>query len=125
VTAWGDPGAVPVEGAGEHIPGEINLGGGHTMHLNPAVFRALLHHPEVVRALEHRAHEIRDAANGLAVQREDRPPPEYAVSVQDDAESTRARARVYPANIEAVIDAAHNLTLLKAADQHPSDPREV
>jgi hypothetical protein len=121
--AWGDPGEAPSEGAGEHIPGEINLGGGATMHLNAAAFRALLHRPEVVRALERRAQEIADAANGLAVQREDRPAPEYAVSVQDDAESTRARARVYPANVEAVLDAAHNLTLLKAMDQHPGDPK--
>src|SRR5437763_450384 len=96
--AWGEPDA----GEGEHIPGgEIDLGGGHRMTLNAAEFRRLLHRPEVVKALERRAHEIADAANGLAAQRQGRPPPEYAVSVQDEAETTRARARVYPANVEA------------------------
>ncbi len=94
------------------------------MQLNPEVFRALLHRPEVVAAITQRAQDISDYANDLAehVGRPDRPDPRYATTIQNRSDSARARARVFPQNYQAVLDDAINSTLLKAMNAYPSDP---
>jgi hypothetical protein len=51
--------------------------------------------------------------------------PPYRVEVSNDADTTRARARVLPNNFLGALDALHNLTLMKVADHFPSDPKGV
>lgn len=124
--AWGDGDSA--SGGGASVPAELDLGDGHSMSLNPEVFRRLLHRPEVVAAITARAHGVADAANSLAVHigRPGRPAPKYGVRVQDDPESARARAQVYPANYQAVLDDQRSATMLKALHMSPgelSEPR--
>lgn len=124
---WGS-GEMPfVEGgATEHITsGRIDLGNGHSLELHPDAIRALLHSPEAVAGIRARANAIAKSANEMSkhVGRVGRPDPEYVVEVQNDPRDTRARAKVRPGNVAAVIDNAENQTLLKALDAHPSDPK--
>ncbi|OBI53590.1 hypothetical protein [Mycobacterium sp. E787] len=108
----------------ETIPRDIDLGHGHSMTFNTDTMRALLHHPAVVAAITQRAQNICDEANSLAehIGRPGREAPRYDALIQNRSDSTRARARVYPANYQALLDTAKNSTLLKATMAYPSDP---
>jgi hypothetical protein len=91
-------------------------GHGHKITLNPEALRALLHRSAVVAALQQRAQDICHAGNGMAehIGRPDRPAPEYGAGIQNRTEQTRARARVYPVNRQAILDDAKNSALLKS-----------
>jgi hypothetical protein len=104
--------------------GRISLGHGHSMELSEEAMRALLRHPSVVAAVMSRAQDICDAANALAIHvgRPERPDPEYSVSLQNSTAADRPRARVYPANYQAVLDEAMHSTLFKAMNVAPSEP---
>lgn len=107
-----------------------DLGDGHFIRINEDAWRALLHHPQVVAALQQRAQDIADFANGTigmdqrAIERltEQDPGDPYQVSVQNDPNTARARAKVKPKTELGKLDEAHNSTLLKALLVHPSDP---
>jgi hypothetical protein len=62
---WGDPEEWDTPDGGSMIQGVNALADGHWMHLNQAAFTALLKHPVVQAAVEARAKEICDAANGM------------------------------------------------------------
>lgn len=107
------------------------LGDGHFIRIDEEQWRALMHLPEVRTAVEQRAIDIRDEANGLvamdprAVARLN-PNNELAYDyfVSNDEAASRIRARVHPSytNSLGFIDDAQNSTLLKAMSAHPSDP---
>jgi hypothetical protein len=106
----------------ENAPsGEHNLGNGNSMHLSEAQFKALLHSQAAVAAVMDRAGKCADIANSLAITTGAR----YAVSLQNKPDRSRTRAAVYAANFKAVIDELYHSTLLKAAAQTGSDPRQT
>jgi hypothetical protein len=124
---WGEPG--DGEGGEVTIPGSIDLGNGHRMTLNVAEFRRLLHRRDVVAAITERANAIADAANGMIGLDPDtvarvgatQDGPAYVVQIQDESETTRARARVTTNGELGKLDQQTHLTLMKAMDEHPSD----
>jgi hypothetical protein len=56
--AWGDG---ELEGS-ESLPGEMDLGGGHRLQINAAVFRQFLNSPPVQAAVAARGAELAEAA---------------------------------------------------------------
>jgi hypothetical protein len=103
-----DPG-VEDTGAGEH-----RFRDGSSMTIDKAALGAIaqkiFHGPEVVAALTDKVNQMCDYANSLAVQKG----AEYAVTIVDDwPDSRRARANVWSSNFAAMLDDAHNATLLK------------
>lgn len=94
--------------------GAVNFRGGNSFTINKENFSAmckqLLHDPAVVAVLAAQAQEMCDEANQLAVTKN----AVYAVTVVSDwPDSSRARANVWSSNFAAMIDDAHNSTLLK------------
>jgi hypothetical protein len=128
--AWGDP------AGGDDVPGEsalgqrIDLGNGDYMVLNLELTKhELLHSEEAVEAVMARAQLICDDANGQ-VPGSDKL---YTITLQNDMQYTRTRARVRPANlpdpntgkmtpIRGIAHDAKYSTLLHAMANHPSDP---
>jgi hypothetical protein len=109
------------ESLDEQAPhGEHDLGNGNSMSMSPEQFKAFMHSPQVVAAIMDRANKCADIADSLAITKG----AEYGVSLQNDPSHTRARAAVYAANFKAVVDELNHSTLLKAAAQTGSDPRE-
>jgi hypothetical protein len=123
-SGWGEPGGV---GEDERLPGSVDLGNGNRLVFNATAFKKLLHSPAAVNAVTQRASEICAAANAMValdartIERLGDGQPAYKVTVQNNPDTTRARARVLPAGILGAVDDAHNATLLKAVDAHPSD----
>jgi hypothetical protein len=101
--------------------GEHNLGNGNSMHFSDAQFRALIHGPAVVAAIMDRAQKCAEIANKLAITYG----AKYAVKLQNKPDHTRPRAAIYAANFKAVIDEMYHSTLLKAAAQTGSDPKQT
>ncbi len=118
--AWGD--AYNDEWAptsDEWVPqSSVTVSNGVSVMLNNEVFRKLTHHPAVVAAICERAQQIVDLANTLAVI----DGAEYTYTLQNRADTTRARCRVKPGNMAAVIDDNYHGTLIKALNSVGSDP---
>jgi hypothetical protein len=115
---------------GEALPngGEFKLVNGHKFVIYDAQWRALLHHPYVVSAITQRAQNICDYANSLVSVEPQTAKrlgemPAYDISVQNQPDTQRARARVKPRNLLGRFDEALNSTLYKAMEQYPSDPK--
>lgn len=108
--------------------GHIYLGDGHRLELNKDRFIELLHTQAVVDAISTRAKDMTEEANSLvamdprAVERLSNGEDAYKFSVQNRSDTTRARARVYPANILGALDNFHHGTLDKVREVFPSDP---
>jgi len=126
---WGEIPLVGESHGAESLPGRIDLGGGHFMVLHPAAFRTLLHSPAVVDELTARAKDICDHANNISalapetLQRlSPNGDPPYDVIIQNEPDSTRARAIVGTANMAGIVSDAHGADLLKAVAAFPSDP---
>jgi hypothetical protein len=49
-------------------------------------------------------------------------PRSTACEIQNRSDQTKARARVYPVNYQAILDDAKNSTLLKSMMMYPSEP---
>lgn len=97
----------------------IDLGNGMKYVPNEEAKRKLLHHPAVVAAITAKAEQMARYANNLSITED----AEYGVTVQNNPETTRARARVRPMNYEAMVDDAYHSTLLKTLAAFPSDPK--
>jgi hypothetical protein len=102
----------------EHMPGEIPLGGGVNLRINPEYFRMIMHTPEITAMVDQRCEEITQEANSLAI----KDGAEYVYQVSNNTENIRARGRVKPGNEAAKIDDDENATLLHALATVGSDP---
>jgi hypothetical protein len=102
----------------EHVPEFLELGGGIRLYVKPDWFHTAMHHPATTAAVEDRCEALAQEANSLAV--EEGAVYEYAVS--NNPNNIRARGRVRPANVKAVLDDDKNSTLLKALATVGSDP---
>lgn len=127
IGGWGE--AAPEEES-ELLPngGVFQQDGGHRLELNESQWLALLHRPEAEEAITASAEAICDTANGLvamdsrAVERLGKGEPAYKFTVQNRAGTTRARGRIFPANMLGAVDNKHHETLQKALMSAPSDP---
>jgi hypothetical protein len=127
--AWGESGSAD-EGE-HHEAGEVDHGNGRMVPNWPEIRKRYLHGPRTVAKTTARANEIRDAADQLVgldartIERLGEGQPAYTVEVTDDPDHARAHGKVLtnPDTLLGRLDNAHNHTLLKAMDQHPSDPR--
>jgi hypothetical protein len=94
--------------------GVVGFGGGNSFVMNKenfaAICKTVLHDPAVVALLAAKANQMCEEAIQLAVTKN----AVYAVTVVSDwPDSSRARANVWSSNLQAMIDDAHNSTLLK------------
>jgi hypothetical protein len=127
--AWGEAAQA---GEGEHHEaGELDHGNGRMVPNWPKIRKRYLHGSRTVAKTTARANEIRDAADNLlaldprTVERLGEGQPAYTVEVGDNPDHARAHGKVLtnPDTLLGRLDNAKNHTLLKAMDQHPSDPR--
>lgn len=102
----------------EHLPHEIDLGGGIKLRIHPDYFRMIMHTPEITARVDERCEAITEEANALAIKEG----AEYYYFVSNNPANIRARGRVKPANVAAKIDDDENATLLKALATVGSDP---
>jgi hypothetical protein len=133
--AWGE--AAQADEGEHHLPGEVNLGKfqegapDSRLEFNSAGIHELAHSQETVNAVTVRANEICDDANNMVGLDErtierlsaTQEGPAYRVEVHNNPDQTRARAHVMTNGELGKLDWQHNLTLMKAVDAHPSDPK--
>jgi hypothetical protein len=120
-SAWGEVAEIVVEdaeGGSDHLPSEIDLGGGMKLVLSPDAFRTIMHSAEITAKVAQRAAQICDTANSMAVVEG----AEYIYTVSSNPDNIRARARVHPGNAKAIVDNDTHATLIKSLASVGSDP---
>jgi hypothetical protein len=128
--AWGDAPAISDTaswGDGTIAPDEeievdahpMDVGNGHYIKLDPAVFEAMLREQYVRDALRARGQKVADIANGMAITEG----AVYTSIYMDTPGFTRPQVLVLPANYKAKVDDAAHATLMVAAAMVGSDPK--
>lgn len=116
---WGD--AVDPE-AMDEIPGhDMDVGGGHSLQLDPKQIAEFLHSDESIAALTQLAEMVSNEATGNA----QIPGAEYGYIVQTTEGYVAPQALIMASNYRGVLDEAAHSTLLAAAGQFSSAELEL